>query len=129
MSYKDTDDGCRWVDDEELATPAASRTADLSNRFTYCAYCGERFEADKDANKVSNHFAACEKHPMRKLERQLAEARSVLHGISNTIKTYCADEYWQEAKGYCDLDALREAVAAAERLLGESDGLSPLPTE
>jgi len=55
----------------------------LSNKFTYCAYCGKEFEIDAAAEKVSEHIHTCEKHPIadyreriRILEQQLAEEKA-----------------------------------------------------
>lgn len=49
-----------------------------ANLSTICAYCGTFFEADADGRKVDDlqaHMKVCEKHPMRKLERELAAER------------------------------------------------------
>ncbi len=53
-----------------------------TNESTYCAYCAERFPVinpDPEAlDAVGEHIRTCPKHPMRELERQLLECRTVL---------------------------------------------------
>ena len=49
----------------------AERDAALAlNKRTYCAYCGEEFDIEDDAVKVTNHIYACNKHPMRDAEAE-----------------------------------------------------------
>jgi DNA repair exonuclease SbcCD ATPase subunit len=68
---------------EELI--ADSRRRDTE---TYCAYCGIRYPLDDQAaTLVSEHIHTCEKHPMREVERQVAELRHRLEQYQTLIDT------------------------------------------
>lgn len=57
-----------------------AENTDLKSKFgfTYCAYCGKKFPIDApDAtDAISEHVAACEKHPMRKMEAENEKLRA-----------------------------------------------------
>ena len=57
-----------------------AENTDLKSKFgfTYCAYCGKKFPIDApDAtDAISEHVAACEKHPMRKIEAENEKLRA-----------------------------------------------------
>lgn len=50
------------------------RQRNLSEGFTYCAYCGAEFPIDRDGQKVAEHIRTCEKHPMQEAIRAEREA-------------------------------------------------------
>jgi hypothetical protein len=78
---------------------------------TYCAYCSEAFPLDAPdaAERISAHIACCPRHPMRGVERDLAEARGLL--ACRTEQRDSAERRCLEAKRALD-DAARPAIQA-----------------
>lgn len=46
--------------------------------FTWCAYCGAEFHLEAPATQflIGEHIAKCEKHPMRRIEKQLEQLQA-----------------------------------------------------
>ena len=54
---------------------------------TYCAYCGASFplDAPNSSTLVTEHIYTCPKHPMRDVEKQLAEAQDDVWAAAEAI--------------------------------------------
>ena len=52
----------------------------LSDKFTYCSYCGEEFQIDgEDAKeKVTKHILECPKHPIADFREENAKLRGLV---------------------------------------------------
>jgi hypothetical protein len=122
-----------WMDAFEKMLNRAHRlerelaAAQKKHEFTYCAYCGQEYPlADPEcADKVGAHIAACEKHPMRQVEKQLAAAQARL-GNCEDGRAY-ADGKRLEAEN--QLAAARARIEALEGVLAETTGVSRIAAE
>lgn len=95
---------------------------------TYCAYCGAEYPIDTGAELVGEHIATCEKHPMRRVEQQLAQARDMVQqertGRRETQREYLIlrDERDQ---AQTEVERLREALLAVITLPRVIEVLAP----
>lgn len=66
----------------------------LSNKFTYCAYCGKEFEIDKKGSveEVTKHIHECDKHPIADYKAwHISQMKEVLERVkeATTHTSFC----------------------------------------
>jgi len=78
---------------------------------TYCAYCSERFPLDAPdlSAQIGAHIAVCPKHPMRGVEKELAETRALL--VHRTEQRNVVEKQWLAAQKSL-ADAARPVIQA-----------------
>lgn len=62
---------------ENAALAAEVERLKAINQRTYCAYCGHEEPIDGDGSLIGEHISRCERHPMRGVERELADLRAI----------------------------------------------------
>jgi hypothetical protein len=98
------------------------------NQSTYCAFCGEFFEADADpdghkTDAVQNHIKSCPKHPMREVERE-NDARKRIIELQGALTDN--DDQYNSLKTHKDaeIDRLRAELKASASMLGQQCDLA-----
>lgn len=107
------------VDKERDAAIAERDELREKFNFTYCAYCSEKFDADKPdlTELVTKHISVCDKHPNYALAKERDELRARAESAKAELDR--ADFYKIEAfRSKLSLDAEREKSERLEAELG-----------
>lgn len=77
--------------------------------FTYCAYCGKSFDADAPnlTTMIGEHIETCDKHPIHKLEKEIARLRKVEEAFSRIRKEH------HEGPGNCSCKICKTLMETA----------------
>lgn len=73
----DEEQRVRLSNGAEISRLTAKLADATSNKFTYCAYCGERTDAgsDKAGEIITKHIRTCPSHPMREVEKEVTRLK------------------------------------------------------
>ena len=104
-TWQDAHDFCVRLEKQLAAASEEITKLKAKMDFTYCAYCGKEFpiEPKDDTKAVSEHIATCPVHPMREVEKQLAEANQELAKVKRT----CAEDVSEAQE---EIDRLKACV-------------------
>jgi len=70
--------------ERRLAAETKNKGTDMNRRMLTCVYCGHEYHQDTPAagsEVLTAHIKACERHPMRKAEADIAMLRAALAGL------------------------------------------------
>jgi hypothetical protein len=97
----------------------------LSDKFTYCAYCGQEFNIGGEEAKaeVGKHIHNCEKHPISEYKAKIAELQELqkllLEKIGNPLMEFKANTIADYEKTY-GCDPLEWGICDGEKAIDEA---------
>lgn len=99
---------------------------------TFCAFCSQWFDVDRDQHLIVEHVKACPKHPMREVEQQLAQVtreretdEQLLEEIYEAFdgESFAGDKTGAARKVLSAPEVIRRLKQERDRLAAENEAL------